>query len=81
MILPLKSYVNVIMNGNPENFGKIVGKDGKTLRFLQTNYNVLIIIPNVKDNKTFPFIQIINKSNNDENLDAATKHIINMLHD
>ena len=80
LVKPLKEYLNVIMNGNTTNFGKIVGKNGHNLKSLQEKFNVIIIVPNVEYSKLFPYILIWNcDSYNDYNFNKATEHIVSML--
>ena len=78
-----KSYddVNVIVKCNVLNFGKIVGRNGFTLKHLEQKFEVKIIVPPSKDVKDFPHILVIDKSSNYNynRFNKATEAIIRML--
>ena len=68
-----------VINGNPDNFGKIVGKSGNNVKTLNEKYNVDVMVPGQKDSKKFPHVIVINYDNNIHNLDRATNHVKGIL--
>ena len=74
-----KEYIRVIKCCNPYKFGIIVGRNAKTLHYLQNKYNVDIAIPDPENCKEFPQIILIKYNKNEEEFDNAIKEIKDIL--
>ena len=79
------NLLRIITNCDTNNYGKLIGKNGKNINYLQNLYDVTIIVPSSKDLKNFKDIIVLNIppqiTNNYEmgKLDEVSKHILKLL--
>ena len=69
--------MRIIVNSNTHNFGRIIGKEGRNLKSLESRYNVNIYVPSSQDAKIFNNIIILKKRYG--NLDEAEEEIKKIL--
>ena len=67
----------IVQNCKVNNFGKIVGKFGNTIKRLQKTYDIMIIVPDESNNETFPYIVVCGHKN--YNCEEACKEIVRIL--